>query len=247
MPTQTINLNNTGPAAPSGSKNVAWQADAASLDPTVVRNVSASVSILVGDTGAGGTAGLAPAPAVGDAAAGKYLKADGTYKVPLTLPSGSGNKVLATPADGSSAASALRAMVTSDMPANDTIRTLGITIDGGGNPPATGIKGYLTLPYNCTIVSWTCIADQAGSASVDVCYVAGSGAPPTAPNVPTLATNKISASAPVTLSSAQAAAGGASAISTWNNSLAQWGTLMFNLSAVTTCTRVTVQLQVQLS
>jgi hypothetical protein len=200
----------------------------------------------VGDTGAGGAAGLAPAPAAGDAAAGKYLKADGTYEVPLSLPSGSGRKVLATPADGSSGTSALRAMVTSDLPANGTIRTLGVTIDGGGNPPATGIKGYLTLPYNCTIVSWTCIADQAGSASVDVCYGPGSGAPPTAPNVPTLA-NKISASAPVTLSSAIAAAGGASAISTWSKSLAQWGTLMFNLSAVTTCTRVTVQLQVQLS
>jgi hypothetical protein len=36
----------------------------------------------VGDSGSGGTAGLVPAPAAGDAAAGKVLKADGTWYVP---------------------------------------------------------------------------------------------------------------------------------------------------------------------
>ena len=125
-------------------------------------------------------------------------------------------------------------------------RTIGITIDGGGNAPSTGIKGFVTIPYNCTITGWTAIADQSGSASVDVCYVAGSGAPPTAPNIPT-DSNKISASAPVVLSSAQSAAGGSSAISTWSTSLGQWGTVMFNLNSVTTCTRVSVQLFVQLA
>jgi hypothetical protein len=34
---------------------------------------------MVGDSGSGGTMGLVPAPAAGDAAAGKYLKADGTW------------------------------------------------------------------------------------------------------------------------------------------------------------------------
>ncbi len=124
-------------------------------------------------------------------------------------------------------------------------RTIGITIDGGGNAPSTGIKGYVTVPWAGTIVSWTCIADQAGDASVDIWDIAGSGAPPTAPNIPTSA-NKISASAPVALSGTQSAAGGTSAISTWTKALAQWDTLAFNLSSVMTCTRVTVQLQVQL-
>jgi hypothetical protein len=39
---------------------------------------------MVGDSGAGGTKGLAPAPSPGSAAAGKYLKADGTWSVPPT-------------------------------------------------------------------------------------------------------------------------------------------------------------------
>lgn len=34
---------------------------------------------VVGDSGSGGTKGLVPAPSAGDAAAGKYLKADGTW------------------------------------------------------------------------------------------------------------------------------------------------------------------------
>lgn len=43
---------------------------------------TALISAMVGDSGAGGTKGSAPAPAAGDAAAGKYLKADGTWAVP---------------------------------------------------------------------------------------------------------------------------------------------------------------------
>jgi hypothetical protein len=45
------------------------------------------VADMVGDAGAGGTAGLAPAPAAGDAAADKFLKADGTWS---TTPGGGG-------------------------------------------------------------------------------------------------------------------------------------------------------------
>ncbi len=43
--------------------------------------ITAILLALVGDTGAGGTKGLVPAPAAGDAAAGKFLKADGTWAV----------------------------------------------------------------------------------------------------------------------------------------------------------------------
>lgn len=40
---------------------------------------TALLNAMVGDSGSGGTKGLVPAPASGDAAAGKYLKADGTW------------------------------------------------------------------------------------------------------------------------------------------------------------------------
>jgi len=40
---------------------------------------SVAISTMVGDSGSGGTRGLVPAPAAGDAAAGKFLKADATW------------------------------------------------------------------------------------------------------------------------------------------------------------------------
>lgn len=44
----------------------------------------------IGDSGSGGTKGLVPAPAAGDAAAAKFLKADGTWAVPAGGGGGSG-------------------------------------------------------------------------------------------------------------------------------------------------------------
>ena len=78
----TVNLNAATPAPASGNQNIVFADDAGS--PTV--NISASDPAMVGDTGSGGTGGNVPAPASGDAAAGKFLKADGTWAVP----SGSG-------------------------------------------------------------------------------------------------------------------------------------------------------------
>jgi hypothetical protein len=50
-------------------------------------------SDFVGDSGSGGEAGLVPAPAAGDAAAGKFLSADGTWDTPT--PGGGGSSIWA--------------------------------------------------------------------------------------------------------------------------------------------------------
>jgi hypothetical protein len=78
-----INLNDATPAPPSGVTNVRWQGDAS----TPARNVSAYMPLLVGDDDPSSpleapASGAAPAPSSGDAAAGKFLKADGTWQVP---------------------------------------------------------------------------------------------------------------------------------------------------------------------
>ena len=63
---------------------------------------TALLNAMVGDSGSGGTAGLVPAPASGTAAAGKFLKADGTWSVPaggggsLTSPVAIGSATLLT-------------------------------------------------------------------------------------------------------------------------------------------------------
>lgn len=68
MNAHTIKGNNTGAAANP-------------VDLTGTQ-ATAELDAMVGDSGAGGTKGLAPAPAAGDAAAGKFLKSDGTWQVP---------------------------------------------------------------------------------------------------------------------------------------------------------------------
>ena len=47
-----------------------------------VAQATALLNAFVGDSGSGGTKGMVPAPATGDAAALKFLKADGTWAVP---------------------------------------------------------------------------------------------------------------------------------------------------------------------
>jgi len=80
----TVNLNPTAgapvavPAPPTNQQAIVFNSDAGT--PTV--NVSAVDPIMVGDTGSGGKSGNVPVPAAGDAAAGKFLKADGTFAVP---------------------------------------------------------------------------------------------------------------------------------------------------------------------
>jgi hypothetical protein len=90
------NFNDTLPAAPSGKVNVKWQADAPNANPSVPRNVSAYVPNMVGDSGSGGTSGAVPAPASGDATAGKFLKADATWAVPAGGGGGGGTSGFST-------------------------------------------------------------------------------------------------------------------------------------------------------
>lgn len=56
----------------------------ASPSDLTATQVTAFLNNLIGDSGSGGTKGLCPAPAAGDAAAGKFLKADGTWAVPAS-------------------------------------------------------------------------------------------------------------------------------------------------------------------
>jgi hypothetical protein len=82
-PVSYANFNSTTPAAPSNARNVLWHADGGSP-----ANVSAYVPVMTGDAGAGGQAGLVPAPQTGDAA--NCLKGDGTWG---TCATGSGHTI----------------------------------------------------------------------------------------------------------------------------------------------------------
>lgn len=87
-----------GTAATSDTGDFAAASHAHSADDITSGTLdSARLPVMVGDSGSGGTQGAVPAPAAGDAAAGKYLDADGTWTVPAT---GSGG----TTQDGTSKA-----------------------------------------------------------------------------------------------------------------------------------------------
>jgi len=77
-PTTAIFLNKTTPAPATGRQNIEFASDNA----TPQQSVTASDPVMVGDAGTGGLAGNAPAPTAGDAAAGKFLKADGSWQTP---------------------------------------------------------------------------------------------------------------------------------------------------------------------
>jgi len=64
-----------------------WTAVQYGQDPNNDPYVS-TPSNFTGDSGSGGAAGLVPAPAAGDAAASKYLKADGTWTAVVIPPAG---------------------------------------------------------------------------------------------------------------------------------------------------------------
>lgn len=52
------------------------------VEDLTAAQAAAILPAVVGDSGSGGTKGLVPAPAAGDAAAGKFLRADGTWNAP---------------------------------------------------------------------------------------------------------------------------------------------------------------------
>ena len=110
---------------------------------------------------------------------------------------------------------------------------LGVVIDGGGSVPATGSKGFIQVPYNCTITGWTMLANASGSAQITVKKSTYAGFP---------TTSSIVASAPPNLSAAQKAT--STTLTGWTTTISLGDILEYNLDSATTVTRVVLQLLV---
>lgn len=123
-------------------------------------------------------------------------------------------------------------------------KKVGLSIDGNNSPLSTGVKGQIQVDFAGIIVGWSIVADQAGSITIEIDKKAGTQ---TAPAVPNTTTDKISASAPISLSSAQTGGVGASGVSTWTTAVNQWDTLQFNVTAASTLTRVQAWLRIQVT
>lgn len=74
---RTVTLADAGANAIFG-----WDDTAGAYENLTSAEATAVLNAFTGDSGSGGVKGLVPAPAAGDAAANKFLNADGTFKVP---------------------------------------------------------------------------------------------------------------------------------------------------------------------
>jgi hypothetical protein len=113
-------------------------------------------------------------------------------------------------------------------------RAITCVIDGGGVAITTGIKADVTVPYAATVTAWTLLADQAGSAVVDVWSDLYGSYPPTLADTMPGAT-------PPTLSGAKATGG----VGGWTTTtIAAGNTLRFSVISAATITRLTLTLTV---
>ena len=122
--------------------------------------------------------------------------------------------------------------------ATDNLMTDSIqfVIDGGGSAITTGTKGYIEVPYGCTIEQVTMLADQSGSIVVDIWK-------DTYANYPPIDADSITASAVPTISASTKSQD--ATLTGWTTSVAAGDVLGFNVDSASTVTRVTVALRVK--
>ena len=53
-------------------------------------------------------------------------------------------------------------------PVGATVGTIGITLNGNGANITTGSRGYINVPYSCTVVGWTLLSSTVSSILIDV-------------------------------------------------------------------------------
>lgn len=111
---------------------------------------------------------------------------------------------------------------------NQVTSSLGLNVDGQGGVVSTGSKGFITIPYNCTILNWYVSANVSGSIQFDIkrggtSIVGGGG------NKPLLS----------------GAISGNAAVSGWTSvAVAEGDILEWNVDSATTITNCTVTLKV---
>jgi hypothetical protein len=122
------------------------------------------------------------------------------------------------------------------------IGAVGILIDGGGSVITTGVKGFLRVPFACTITGMTLLstdaAATAGSIVVDIWKDSFANYPPTVADT-------ITASAKPTLTSANKSED--VTLTGWTTAIGAGDVLGFNVDSVATVTRCALTLTVQAS
>lgn len=116
------------------------------------------------------------------------------------------------------------------------LSSFGVTLDGGGSAITTGVKGFISIPYNGAIQSWDIFADQSGSIVLDIWKDTFANAPPTVADT-------IAGSEKPTLSSASKNQD--TNLTTWTTSVSAGDVIGFNVDSASTVTRVTVVIKIK--
>lgn len=122
-----------------------------------------------------------------------------------------------------------------EIPITSGLRTVGITVNGGGVAVTTGIKGYIEIPFTGVIQGWTLLGDQSGSIVIDVWKDTYANYPPTVADTITGADKP-------TISSATK--GQNLTLSAWTTAVTTGDTLGFNVDSCTTITRATLIIRI---
>lgn len=119
---------------------------------------------------------------------------------------------------------------------DDGTTALVLVKDGFGSVLSTGVLGDIQCPFAATITGVTMLADQSGSAVVDIWKDTYANFPPTDADT-------ITASATPTISTATKMTD--STLSGWTTSISAGDVLRFNLDSVTSITRLSIILKVK--
>jgi len=120
--------------------------------------------------------------------------------------------------------------------ADTRIAAIEVIIDGGGSEITTGVKADIEVPFNCTILQATALADQTGSIQVDIWKDTYANFPPTD-------ADSITGSNPISISSSNKSQD--STLSGWTTTISAGDILRFNVDSCSTITRCTISLKVR--
>ena len=235
-PNSTGPTGSTGPLGPSGSNSTA-------TGPTgPIGLVGPPGNTVTGPTGQASTV-TGPAGGIGNTgptgAAGTLTGPTGPIGTGPTGATGSGGTGPIGPTGPSSGSTGPTGST------GATIFDIEVDIYEGGSVISTGLKGYLPIDFSGTILQATLLADQTGSAVVDIwkCTYAQFDAGATHPVDGDSICDNGSATTPPTLSSAAKLKD--NTLTNWTTSISAGDILAFNVDSATTITHLTLALKVQ--
>lgn len=126
------------------------------------------------------------------------------------------------------------------VPAPVNRRQITLVIDGSGSAISTGVKGFISVPFACTIKKWRLLSTDAsataGSIVIDIWKDTYANYPPTVADT-------ITAAAKPTLSAVNKNED--TTLTGWTTSISAGDILGFNVDSAATVTRVALTLEVE--